>query len=56
MDALFAKSTTKAAWAQVRRRPLPIDAVGSTPVDLEKDNVSMYEVKEVDENRENART
>lgn len=56
MDALFAKSTTKAAWAQVRRRPLPIDAVGATPVDLEKDNVSTYEVREVDEQRRGSGT
>ena len=49
MDALFAKSTTKAAWAQVRRKPLPIDAVGATPVDLEKENVSMYEEKRDEE-------
>lgn len=56
MDALFAKSTTKAAWAQIRRKPLPLDAVGSTPIDMEKDigdaekdNVSTYEVKADDE-------
>lgn len=51
MDALFAHSTTKAAWAQVRRKPLPIHEVHSAPLDVEKDTVSMYEVKADDDDR-----
>lgn len=51
MDALFSKSITKAAWAQVRRKPLPLDPIADDDLDLEKEKAATYEVRPVENER-----